>query len=512
MSVSENALPMGGPAKPTQNSGKSRDIDRRDRLALLLTPIWCFLLADSFLWHWPWGLGLTAVGFLWYALTLGYLGHGCLGRPADRTLLAAILALLASFALTSSSWFRMWNFLALLALVPVHLMSLSGAGRLPWRQPVMLWERLCLLLLGLFGQLDALGAALTAASGSRRRTLTAVLGAVGGLVLLAVLVPVLASADALFAAATAELRSFLREHFTTALWKLIWALILTPFVFSLLYFLRRPTPLSRTAQQSGRTVDGLGFAVMLAAVVALYALFLAVQSAGLFGGEAYLTDRGLSYAQWARSGFFQMTGVTAVNLTVLLAALTFSRREGRCFTAVRLLGAALTAESFLLLASAAWRMTLYVEAYGLSFKRGMTYWGMGMMALLFLTAARKLLRPDFGFFRAAAPVALAGWLAVNCVPLDHLVAKDQVDRYLSGQSQSIDVEYLLYSLSYDALSQLERLDGDLICRTRTDWGDSSGQARLSALLEERRAEARRECADWRGWNLSACLAAMGGDG
>ena len=46
-------------------------------------------------------------------------------------LLVMNLALFASFALTSNTWFRWWNFLALLVLVPVHLMSLSGAARLP---------------------------------------------------------------------------------------------------------------------------------------------------------------------------------------------------------------------------------------------------------------------------------------------------------------------------------------------------------------------------------------------
>ena len=152
-------------------------------------------------------------------------------------------------------------------------------------------------------------------------------------------------------------------------------------------------------------------------------------------------------------------------------------------------------------------MTLYVEAYGLSFKRCMTYWGMAIMALFFLAAAGKLAKPDFGFFRAAAPVALAGWLVINCVPLDGLVARDQVDRYLSGRSETIDVEYLLYNLSYDTLSQLERLDGDLICR---DWGDG-GQTRLSTLLAERRSQARSDCASWQSWSLSACLAAMGGE-
>ena len=83
-------------------------------------------------------------------------------------------------------------------------------------------------------------------------------------------------------------------------------------------------------------------------------------------------------------------------------------------------------------------MTLYVDAYGLSFKRCMTYWGMGMMAAFLLAAAWKVRRPDFRFCRVAFPLALAGWLVINCVPVDYLVAKDQVDRYLAGESQSLE--------------------------------------------------------------------------
>ena len=163
---------------------------------------------------------------------------------------------------------------------------------------------------------------------------------------------------ALFAAATADLRAFVSLHFTDAVWKALLASVMTPFLFGLLYSLRRPTPLKRTGAAARGGVDGLGFAIVLAAVAALYLLFLGVQSAGLFGGAEYLAQKGLSYAEWARSGFFQMVGVTVVNLTLLLAAVQWSRREGGAWRAVRLLSALLTAESLLLLLSAAWRMTL----------------------------------------------------------------------------------------------------------------------------------------------------------
>ena len=72
-------------------------------------------------------------------------------------------------------------------------------------------------------------------------------------------------------------------------------------------------------------------------------------------------------------------------------------------------------------------------------------------------------------------------------------------RYLDGTNDSIDVEYLLYGLSYDALPQLERLDGGILC-----YG---GSHRLDALIAERRTEAAADCDDWRSWSLSACLAA-----
>ena len=150
-------------------------------------------------------------------------------------------------------------------------------------------------------------------------------------------------------------------------------------------------------------------------------------------------------------------------------------------------------------------MTLYVQAYGLSFKRCLTYWGMAMMALFFLTAAAKLIQPSRSFCRIAFPLALAGWLVLNCIPVDFLVAKNQVDRYLNGESPTISVHYLAYSLSYDTLSQLERLDPDLpLSRCEGEWWTSEDT--VGSLLTQRRNAAREECADWHTWSLSAFLA------
>ena len=500
----KTALPPEGLDLCAQTPGKYGDASPRDRRFLLFTAVFCVLMADTLLWHGA-TAGMTVLTGVWCVLLRAYLGRSACAARAGRVLRLFCLLLALTFALTSNTYFRVWNCLALLALLPIQALEGSGAARLPWHRPAMAWERLCLLLWGMFGHAGAVFPVLSAGkTPAGRRTGALVLGLAGAGVLVAVLLPVLSSADALFAAATAGLRAWVSAHLSTALWKLGIGLVLTPFFFGFLYLLRHPVPL-KYELKSARTADPLAPGVILAALDLLYLLFLAVQSAGLFGGPAYLEARGISYAVWARSGFFQMVGVTVVNLSVLLAALTLARREGRTWRALRALSVLLVGESLVLLASAAWRMTLYVSAYGLSFKRLMTYWGMAMMALFFLAALAKAARPDFRFCRLAFPLALAGWLVINCVPADSLVAKNQVDRYLSGETASIDLEYLLYGLSYDTLSQLDRLDGSRICR---DWS-TGGQARLDTLIQRRRDQARAECADWHTWSLSAYLAARG---
>ena len=69
------------------------------------------------------------------------------------------------------------------------------------------------------------------------------------------------------------------------------------------------------------------------------------------------------------------------------------------------------------------------------------------------------------------------------------------------------MRYLLYSLSYDTISQLERLDGEkLVSDYTVDPYWRRGET-LAEALRARRLDAQWECAGWRSWSLSACLSA-----
>ena len=186
MSQFENALPTGGPAKPTQKASVPLSITARERALLPLTFLWCFLAEDTILWAWPHGLGIFASTLGWYALLALALGRRAFTGRNHLLLLGLNLALGASFAIGSSLYFRLWNFLALLLLLPLHALSLAGCCRLPWWRIGMLGERFLLLIWGLFSHLGASWAALVPPKEHRSRRLgAAVAGGVMALVLVA---------------------------------------------------------------------------------------------------------------------------------------------------------------------------------------------------------------------------------------------------------------------------------------------------------------------------------------
>lgn len=504
-----NSVQAGGtpPLLPAPVAKPVYEANGRERVMLLLALALGVFAADLLLsmgQNWL-GLGIPAGVTAWYAVLFWYVGPKKLPQSHSRLFFAAIALLSLTFVLFSNGWFRFWNIGFLLVLLTVHAFQLSGAGKKPWSVPSMLWERFRLLLDGLFGRLGAIGTTFKSFTGpAARRGLTVGIGALVTVPLLLLAAVLLGQADMVFDRLTANILAAIWDHLDAVLIRALLGLLCAPFLFSLLYALGRPKPLAEGKPAAIPKLDGAVAVMALGGLDALYLFFVAVQARALFGGEAYLAEMGISYADYARSGFFQLVFVALLNLGVMLAALQLTGRDGRRWRTVQLLATLLAALSGVILVSAARRMTLYVLAYGLSFKRALTYWGMVMIALLLAAACVKVWRERFGFFRFAAAAALAGWLVLNYANVDRVVAVYNVEAYLNGTLAQIDLHYLT-NLSYEALPVLEeKLDGNIVINqaARRDVGPD-GTLTLAELLADRRAQATWECSRWETWSLPA---------
>ena len=76
-------------------------------------------------------------------------------------------------------------------------------------------------------------------------------------------------------------------------------------------------------------IDPIIIATVLIAFNAVYVLFVVVQFSYLFGAWQGVLPEGSSYAEYARSGFFELIAVSLINFAIMLAALVFGGGHGQ---------------------------------------------------------------------------------------------------------------------------------------------------------------------------------------
>lgn len=100
---------------------------------------------------------------------------------------------------------------------------------------------------------------------------------------------------------------------------------------------------------------------VLVAVDVLFAAFVALQGAYLFGGLDTLAAAGMTYSDYARRGFFELVAVVILAGGLVVAADRLVRDRSRALVAAAI---GLTTLTAVVLVSAALRLRLYQEAYG----------------------------------------------------------------------------------------------------------------------------------------------------
>lgn len=239
-------------------------------------------------------------------------------------------------------------------------------------------------------------------------------------------------------------------------------------------------------------------ATVLGLLSVLFLLFVALQLGYLFGGRATIeTTAGLTPAEYARRGFFELLVVAGLTLAVLLSgdAVSSARRVFRG------LGGLLVACVMVILASAVHRLWLYTKAFGLTFDRITAAAVLAWLAVVLPLFAATVLRGRPRRFASGALAAgLAAVFALVLLDPGALAARSNLDRAAEGV-QEADVDYLLL-LGADAVpvlvDRLDELPEDARCRTAgrllQRWGEGADGSEVQGLD------------DWRSWNAARAAA------
>ncbi len=236
--------------------------------------------------------------------------------------------------------------------------------------------------------------------------------------------------------------------------------------------------------------------VTLTLVAALFAIFVILQLAYLFGGRNTLDAAAITYSAYARRGFFELIAAVAL-VGALLFGLELAvqrRRPAYLAAALTLLG--LTA---VVLASAWYRLDLYQQAYGWTELRFYANCAIAFLALALVIFAWCVARGRT--FYSLQPLAMAAVLVAltaNVIGPSAFVARANIARIIdpsglpADAARDLDADHL-FALGGGAIVELvdafprlplsQRLYADILLRID-----------LSRHDEDR-------APDWQGWNL-----------
>ncbi|MDQ1558003.1 MAG: hypothetical protein QOD32_1063 [Pyrinomonadaceae bacterium] len=249
----------------------------------------------------------------------------------------------------------------------------------------------------------------------------------------------------------------------------------------------------KEAAARGLSLGAVEVGVVLGLLNVLFACFVVVQFRYFFGGaERVMSITELTYSEYARRGFFELTWVAGLVLPLLLGVHALLRRNspaaGRIF---RTLAGAQVALLFVIMASAVARMRLYQSEYGLTELRLYTTAFMLWLGLVFVWFAWTVLVRD-ARLRFACGALVAAFVTIGLLHLlnpDAYIVRANAAHARAGRS--FDAAYAA-SLSADAVpalvSALPALSRDEHC--------------LAASELTRRWSGRPPGEDWRAWSLA----------
>ena len=329
--------------------------------------------------------------------------------------------------------------------------------------------------------------------------------------IVAIFAALLSSADLVFAQRVQDfVKLFRLENFPEYIFRCIYILIgAYALTGTILHAAQKSQDEKLMGMDKPLVPQFLGFteaAVVLGAVVVLFAVFVVIQFQYFFGGQSNIGVVGYTFSEYARRGFGELVTVAFFSLLLFLSLSAVVKRQNQTQRWVFSgLGIGMVALVGVMLYSAFQRLTLYESAYGFSRLRAYTHvfmiW-LGM--LLVVVVVLDILRKERTFALAALLASIGFAASLTLINVDGFIVRQNVARAAAGAD--LDVATLA-SLSSDSVPALvESLqDGSLTPGTR----DAVGAALACRLNAESGGNADT---DWRGFTLSRWWAnqAMGG--
>ena len=180
-------------------------------------------------------------------------------------------------------------------------------------------------------------------------------------------------------------------------------------------------------------------------LLSVYLLYCGIQVIYLFLRQGNLPE-GYTYSSYAHEGFFQLVFVCLINIVLVLLCRKYSADN----LVLKSLLCLISGCTYVMIASAAYRMFLYIGAYKLTFLRLYVLWALVVMAVVMAGIIGYLFLPRMPFARFAAGVLVGLWMIFAYAKPDYQIAAYNIQYH--------DDDSYILRLSFDAVPAIAKYD------------------------------------------------------
>ncbi|MEW8957185.1 DUF4153 domain-containing protein, partial [Clostridium sp.] len=267
-----------------------------------------------------------------------------------------------------------------------------------------------------------------------------------------ILTLLLSSADSVFAFYLKNITKTFEHLDMFNISKFITLVLFSLYIFGFIWSLRYKN-LASNNMNVKKTFHPVTIITISIVVTLLYLIFTKVQFTYLYGGNHEFIPGGLSYAEYARQGFFQLIFIALINALgiVVIKVKTMSITE-KYNSILNSILSVITLLTFNMLFSAFYKMRLYIDAFAYTRLRVLV-----SIFLVFLAISLVMLLvyiwKNFNILKFVVTLGLLFYMGINFFNIDKFIAEKNIEIYSKGGNAGI--EYLT-QLSYDAMDPIKK--------------------------------------------------------
>ena len=190
-----------------------------------------------------------------------------------------------------------------------------------------------------------------------------------------------------------------------------------------------------------RVAPAVTVIVAVVPLLFLYVVFFISQWKYYVSGFTGILPDGFIYSAYAREGFFQLCIVSVINLVAITAVILFMNRKNKADSIIlKSVVILFSVFTLILISTAVAKMVMYINTYGLTPKRVYATWLMALIAVLFILISVKMFVRKLKVVAISLITVVAMFALISLPNTDSIIARYNVQRYISGSLDTVDLE------------------------------------------------------------------------